>query len=266
MKLTIWMASVLLAVPAWPQHARRTADKAQVARTERRIARPAVPRAHAAGSPNSAATPAQAPGVIQTNLLDASNIVWFVNTETLPSGSLISPFVVFPDGSEMPLDSWTLTQDVAPGTSFDLPNIRKFGPFWPEGFMTFGVFIQVNGKDSQASADYPVGFSRNYDDVAMMVPGIVSSAEGITNGDVTLSISGAFTSSRAYVVLDDLVAPRAAIRVSPSEILVNLSAVPGLDLGSMWEYLLTVSQDGWSDTSIFRHVPFKPGSYNPAPK
>jgi hypothetical protein len=57
------------------------------------------------------------------------------------------------------------------------------------------------------------------------------------------------------VAIEDLIVPAGAIRVSPSEITVNLSRVPGLDLTSMWDALLTVAQAGWSDTAIYRHIP-----------
>jgi len=34
----------------------------------------------------------------------------------------------------------------------------------------------------------------------------------------------------------------------------------------MREFLLTVGQSGWSDTAVFRHLPPRPGTYNPAPQ
>jgi hypothetical protein len=204
--------------------------------------------------------------VVQINLLDASNVAWFVTAEGLPRGARISPFIVLPDGTEIPLNTMSLTQDVAAGESFDLPNIRKFGPFWPSGLLTYGVQVDSNGKTTQAAADFPVAAARNYDDVTNMVPRISAWSEGLSNRDVILTIGGAFTSDRAYVLLEDLVAPPAAIRVSPNEIAVNLSRVPGLDLGVMQELLLTVGQSGWCDTAIFRHTPPRPGTFNTAPQ
>jgi hypothetical protein len=209
--------------------------------------------------------PVQAPGVIQTNLLDASNIVWFVTTDILPAGTIISPFVLFPDGTEMPLDALRLTEDFPAGTSFDLPNIRRFGSFWPEGMMTFGVTVTLHGRDSQAAADFPVLATRDFDNVIGMIPRVSSTSEFLSNGDAMMSISGAFTSDSPVVVLDDFVVPRSAIRLSQEEITINLSKVPGVDLGVMREFLLTVGQSGWSDTTVFRHLPWQPGTYNPAP-
>ena len=271
MRLTIWTAWIVLVMPAWSQHARRTVDASRIAQPAERSARPVAssnrPAAASAAAVHAAnaARPPQAPGVIQTNLLDASNVVWFVTAEGLPRGTQISPFIIFPDGSEMPLDALRLTEDVAPGESFDLPNIRKFGPFWPPGLLTYGVVVNINGRDTQTAADFPVNSSRSYDDVTNMVPRISSLTEGLSNRDVFLSITGAFTSDSAYVLLEDLVVPRNAVRVSPSEIVVNLSNVRGLDLGIMQELLLTVGQSGWCDTTIFRHTPMRPGTYNPAP-
>ena len=268
MRPIIWIASILFIAPVWSQHARRSVDLTTIAQPESRSFKRGVSRIRPlalSATPNAAA-PLQAPGVIQTNLFDASNVVWFVTAEKLPSGTRISPFLVFPDQSELPLDSVSLTEEVAPGTSFDLPNIRRFGPFWPAGLLTYGVAVNINGRETQAVADFPVASARNYDDVTRMVPRISSSAEGVTNRDVILSIRGTFRSDPAYVLLEDLVVPSSAVRVSSSEIAVNLSRVPGLDLASMWEYLLTVGQSGWCDTAIFRHTPARPGTYNQAPR
>jgi hypothetical protein len=82
-----------------------------------------------------------------------------------------------------------------------------------------------------------------------------------------LVINGVFTNDTPLVVLEGLVPPAAAItRVSNSEIDVNLSRVQGIDLSTMNEYLLTVSQAGFADTLLYRFAPVQPGSYNPAPK
>ena len=262
------IVSVLLIAPVWGQSPRRTVDAGRVAQAERRVDRPARVRARGAllAGESQASAPGQAPGVIQTNLLDASNLVWFVTVDKLPAGTALSPFVVFPDGTEMPLTGFTLTEDVAAGSSFDMPNIRKFGQFWPEGLMTYGMTVTLRGRDTQAAADFPVFSARDYDSVAKMVPRITTNSEFVTNGDAMVRVQGAFTSDMVYVVLDDLVAPRGAVRVSPTEITVNLSKVPGLDLGVMREFLLTVGQGGWSDTAVFRHTPGRPGTYNPAPR
>jgi hypothetical protein len=156
---------------------------------------------------------------------------------------------------------------VPAGSSFVLPNVRRFGDFWPAGLLTYGAVITIGGSDSQVAADFPVAATRSYEDVQAMVPRIATTVEAVGDGDFILSIRGEFTAEEPYVAIEDFVAPRSAVRVvSASEITVNLRLVPGLDLGSMWDALLTVGQSGWSDTAIYRHLPARPGSYRPAPE
>jgi len=254
----------LLVAPAWPQQRRQTVDTSRIAERVQREARPLTLHGRMAVDGNAAVIP-QAPGVIQTNLLDASNIVWFVTAERLPRGARITAFLTLPDGTEIPLDTLSLNNDVAAGASFDLPNIRKFGSFWPQGLLTYGVEVNVNGRISQTAADFPVGTFRDYDSVTNMVPRISSLNEGLSDRDVLLTISGAFTNDVPYVLIEDLPVPASAVRVSPTQIVVNLSKVSGLDLGLLQELLLTVGQSGWCDTIVFRHTPPRTGSYNPAP-
>ena len=209
----------------------------------------------------------QAPAVVQVNILDASNVVWLVATERLPVGTLISPYLVFPDGFEIPLDTVELSEPAEAGSSFVLPNIRRFGDFWPVGLLTYGATITVGGRETQTAADFPVFASRNYDDTQAMVPRIATTTEGVSDGNMMLSIRGDFLSDEPLVAIEDYIVPANAVRVvSASEIVVNLSRVPGLDLASMWDALLTVAQAGWSDTAIYRHTPARPGSYRPAPE
>lgn len=258
---------LLVVLPAFPQNRpRKAVELNRVGRVEKSAARPKGLRARARTAEPRAAAIAQAPAVIQTNLLDASNVVWLVTTEALPAGTRISPFIVFPDGFEIPLDTVELSEAVGAGESFVLPNIRRFGDFWPIGLLTYGAVINTGGRNSQVAADFPVAATRNYDDTQAMVPRIATTAEGVSDGDMVLSIRGEFTADGPLVVIEDLVVPATAVRVSPSEITVNLSLVPGLDLASMWDSLLTVAQSGWSDTAIYRHTPARPGSYRPAPE
>jgi hypothetical protein len=258
---------ILLSIPAWAERPRHTVHLKSVGRVEKSAPRPKALRARVrAAQPRAVAIP-QAPAVIQVNLLDPSNVVWLVTTERYPVGTRISPFVVFPDGFEIPLDTVELSEAVPAGSSFVLPNIRRFGDFWPIGLLTYGAVITMGGSDSQVAADFPVAASRNYEDVLAMVPRIATTAEGVSDGDFVLNIRGEFTAEEPYVAIEDFVAPRSAVRVvSATEITVNLSRVPGLDLASMWDALLTVGQSGWSDTAIYRHLPASPGSYRPAPE
>lgn len=257
---------LLLSLPAWAQRSRHTVDLKSVGRVEKSAPRPKALRARVrSAQPRATAIP-QAPAVIQTNLLDPSNVVWLVTTERYPVGTKISPFIVFPDGFEIPLDTVELSEAVPAGSSFVLPNIRRFGDFWPAGLLTYGAVITMGGTDSQIAADFPVTAARDFEDVQAMVPRIATTAEGVSDGDFVLSIRGEFTADEPYVAIEDFIAPRSAVRVvSATEMTVNLSLVPGLDLGSMWDALLTVGQSGWSDTAIYRHLPARPGSYRPAP-
>jgi hypothetical protein len=258
---------LLMTSPGWSEAPRRTVPTARIARPAGRLSRSqAVHPRVAAGNANAAQQLPQAPGVIQMNLLDESHIAWFVTAAPLSKGTQILPFIIFPDGTQMPLVGSELTDDAPAGSSFDLPWIRNLSQFWPTGFLTYGVLVNSGNGDMQAAADFPVGFARNYDDLALFVPRVVSTSESVaSNGDVILSIRGVFSSGFPYVLFDDRVAPSSAIRLTASEIQVNLSQVPSLDLSGLADILLTVGQDGWSDTAIFRHTPFRPGSYNPAP-
>src|SRR5262249_14906706 len=154
MNRTLCIACMAMFAPAWADNPRRTMDTSRISQPAARSARRMTARAAPGGA--DANTLPQAPGVVQTHLVDASTIVWFVTAERLPRGSQISPFVVLPGGSEIALDALTMTEDVPAGSSFDLPNIRKFGPFWPPGLLTYGVVVTINGRDTQTSADFPV--------------------------------------------------------------------------------------------------------------
>jgi hypothetical protein len=255
---------LVLAAPGFSQRPRHIVDLSSIGQAQKTAsrARPMRPRIRGA---EAKASMAPAPAVIQANLMDASNVVWLVTTDRLPAGTQISPFLVLPDGQELWMDTVALSAPVDAGSSFVLPNIRRFGDFWPGGLLTFGAVVTVGGRDTETLTDFPVASARIYDDLAVMVPRITTTSEGVTNGDLTLSIRGAFTADAPSVVFEDIVAPASAVRVSASEITVNLSQVPGLDLSSMWDALLTVGQAGWSDTAIFRHTPARPGSYRPAP-
>jgi hypothetical protein len=246
---------LLLSLPAFSQHQRKVVELSRAGRVQKAAARPGTmqPRARAA-EPRATAI-VQAPAVVQINILDASNVVWLVTTERLPAGTQISPYIVFPDGFEIPLDTVELSEPVDAGTSFVLPNIRRFGEFWPAGLLTYGAVITTGGRNTQVSADFPVASTRSYEDVQAMVPRIATTAEGVSDGDLMLSIRGVFTSDVPLVAIEDFIVPPGAMGVSPSEITVYLSRVPGLDLASMWDALLTVAQAGWSDTAIYRHTP-----------
>jgi hypothetical protein len=267
MRPTLIAFSIALSVPVWAaQPTRHMIDRSQLAARTDRGVRPHLANRLGAHFQADASAPVQAPGVLQLNPKDSLNTAWFVTTAVIPNGSTLTAYLVLPDGTQVPLDTLNATGDIQPGQSFALPNIQ-FGDFWPFGVTTYSVTVHINGRDTQAAADFTVGDARQYSDLSSVVPLITSTTRQLAgNRDLMLLISGQFTTDPAYVVFEDTVAPQSAIRVSANQITVDMSQVPGLDLASAQNLLVTVGQDGWADTTVYRHIPPSPGSYNPAPQ
>ncbi len=239
-----------------------------------------VPQARPAGSVGSrggldaAATPAattlQAPGVLQIDLGDPSRSSWFVSTETIPSGSVIVPFIIPPGSIQqfLQLQSTTLTSDLNPGTSLMLPQIRNLGDFWPSGVMTYDVLVRLpNGTNTHAAADFCTNCARTFPDVQAVVPLIYDNFEALgSDTSVLVTAEGVFTADPVKVTFEGLAVPQAAIsRGKNNSVVINASLVPGMHLDLNQRFLLTISQNGWADTQIFTHVPFQPGTYVPSP-
>ena len=217
-----------------------------------------------AGARRAADPLPQAPGVIQLNLFDRSHIVWFVNTQRLPANTLLEAFLLLPDDRELALEPWRLTEALPAGSTLELPQIRVFGDFWPEGLVTFAMILTVNGRETQTAADFPVNAKRGFEAVTNMVPRVDSALQSLADRNVYMTLRGVFRGEAPQLVIEDVVVPESAIRYSDREIVVNLSAVSGLDLGGLQESLVTVGQGGWSDTYIFRYIPPSAGGYNTA--
>ncbi len=206
-----------------------------------------------------------APGVVQINLFDSGREAYFVLTEPLPKGSSVQAFIL-PPGEEQ---GWTLEalqaeEDLPPGFSFFLPGIKTLGDFWQTGLTTYFVIVELpDGRQTVSALDFATGgYFRDIADVDMMVPGIDRWEQSWFGSAHWLKISGRFLpAAKTYVVLEDIVVPQDAIwraEGNRTEIMVNLTAVPGFDLDLMKGYLLTVGQDGWTDTAQFRYTPMRP--------
>lgn len=257
----------------WAQHARRVVPAELLKLSGARGERTALFHANSANrvardaSEKAATKPAQAPGVLQINLQDSGRRAWFVTTAPIPKGSSVDVIISLDNQSTLQLDTVQFTEDATPGQSYALPSVGSFGDFASDSVVTYAVLVAINGNQTQAAADFTVGAARTYNDLASVVPLIVATVQSISgNRDLLLTIRGAFTSDPVSVVLDGTAAPAGAITISRNQIDVDLSRVPGLDLTSSWDYLLTVGQGGWSDTAVYRYIPPAPGSYNPAPQ
>ncbi len=274
MKPTLMAVSIALTIATiWAQPTRRTVPAELLkpsgtrdARASLWHARPAN-RAKTDAAAQAASTPPQAPGVLQINLQDSAHSAWFVTTAPIPKGSSVDVSISLDNQSMLQLNTVQFSDDAAPGQSYALPGIGSLGDFSTDSVVTYAVLITINGNQTQAAADFTVGASRNYQDLQSVIPLITSTVTSIGgNKDVMLAIKGVFTSDPVYVVLDGIAVPAGAITASRSEIDVDLSRVPGLELTSFWDYLLTAGQGGWSDTAVYRYIPPAPGTYNPAPQ
>jgi hypothetical protein len=265
MRTVIVIAWISLAVPSiWAaQHSRKMVSPSALTPSGVRAKARLQNRAIAGGA---AATLAQAPGVVQLEYLNGTVLAWFVTARTIPKGSTLAFSVSHANGSGIDCDSLNVSADVAAGQSYLLPNVNSFGDLWSSGLVTYAVYVTTNGQETQAAADFAVDASRNFDDLQQVLPLIASASQNVSSGrDVILTIRGAFSLDAPYVALDDAIVPTSAVTVSTTQVTVNLSRVPGLDLSTFREYALTVGQGGWSDTIVYRYLPAAPGSFNPAP-
>jgi hypothetical protein len=265
----------LLSVSVWGQQRNRKIVRPEVSRESAtsdsgyrpvtRSMRGATRSANATVT-NTAAVP-QARGVLQINLSDTLTPAWFVVTDTIPQGSSVIAYVAPAGDNFLKLGPYTFNRDILPGESLALPKVADFGYFWPSGVTTYDVVVRVNGTDTHSAADFTVGAGRNYNDLGVVQPIIYNWSESSASRQVLLTITGWFTADPVKVVLEDIVVPAGAITQSSdgSTVTVNLSKVPGLPLDVYGHFLLTVGQAGFSDTSVFTHVPFNPASYDLAP-
>jgi len=222
-------------------------------------------------------TPPPASGVAQCHLdANGSFTGIFVNTATISSGSTIAGSItLLDDNSSIDFTGVTLSQALTPGSYVLLPSIPVFGDLWTSNGAAFDIAVQVQpsrGVTTEVDCQVLVGEALANSDLASNEPLIGGASQRIaSNKDLNLVLNGYFTSGTALVVLSDLyniyVASAAAINlVSASEIDVDLSQVQGIDLTSSDTLLVTVSQNGLSDTVEYRYLPGTPGSFNLAPQ
>lgn len=207
---------------------------------------------------------AMAPGVVQINLFDSGREAYFVLTEPLPQRSLVQFFILPPDSEqEWALEALEADEDLQPGFSFYLPGIKTLGDFWQSGLTTYLVIVQTpDGKESFSAADFAArGYFRDIVDADYLVPGINWWRQFWSGAGHWLEIQGRFIpNAKTYLVLEDIVVPQDAMwRAADSSdtIMVNLAAVPNFDIDLMKGYLLTVAQDGWTDTVQYRFTPLR---------
>ncbi len=222
-----------------------------------------------------ATSPAPAPGVVTVHLEPSSGAMtaYFVNTSTIPAGSTITGWLtLLDDDSFIDFDQFTLPSDMPAGSLTFLPQISAFGDLWQQASFDYTVFvIDPSGNQLEADGFAEVGEPYDFSVLPFIEPVLVSTNQTIASTlDVVVKVSGYFTPDTPNVVLSDvsfiyLVPATAVTMVSSSEIDIDLSQVPGLDLTSLDDLLLSVSQAGFADTIVYRYVPAAPNTYNPAP-
>ena len=223
-----------------------------------------------------ASAPPPAPGVVQVHLEPSTGslVAFFIPTSTIPSGSMIQGSItLLDDNSAINFTGFQLSQAYQPGQAIFLPAFSNFGDVYFNQGASFDYTVQVvppSGATTQADGFVLVGESYQFTDLPMVEPIITSISQSINGSkDVILAIKGLYTGDPALVVLSDLfanyVVPASAITVSATEIDVDMSKIVGFNLSFLDEVLVTVSEDGLGDTTVFRYVPPQNGTYNPAP-
>jgi hypothetical protein len=218
-----------------------------------------------------AAAPPPAPGVVQVQVLEGKVFAFFVFTSPVAAGATVGGGITIMQQGQVSSQLFfdDLQYDAVDAGSFiTLPQISNVGDLWPTGEVYYIVDVTINGKLTEANGQFLSGEAFTYADLATFAPIITGTSQRIApSKDMILVIAGVFTSDTPLVVLEGTVPPAVAItRVSSSEIDVNLSRVQGLDLSTLNEYLLTVSQGGFADTMLYRYAPAQPGTFNPAPQ
>ena len=220
-----------------------------------------------------AATPPPAPGVVQVHVSHGNVFAAFIATSAIPHGTPFGGSVSSDNGSQIDFDNVTFNSDMIPGDYVQLPQFSNVGDLFPQGTITYTVKVTVNKQATQANGVFFLASPPIYSDLQSLTPVLYTTAQSIaSNNDMMLAIKGLFTTETPLIVLGssdlgNFAVPASAIKsVTASEIGIDLSQVPGLDLSALNEYLLTVSQAGYADTVVYRYVPAQPKTFNPAPQ
>ena len=219
------------------------------------------------------ATVPPAPGVVQVHASHGNVFAAFIATSAIPHGTVFGGSVGSDNGSQIDFDNVTFNSDMIPGDYVQLPQFGNVGDLFPQGTITYTVNVTINKQVTQANGEFFLASPPIYSDLQSMAPVLYTTLQSIaSNNDMILAIKGRFTSGTPQVVLGshdlgNFAVPSSAVKsVTANEIDVDLSLVPGLDLSSLQEYLLTVSQAGFADTLVYRYVPAQPKTFNPAPQ
>lgn len=242
-----------------------------------RLARSVRPvRSANGGSGRAAGALPPGPGVVQASFYEGGVESFYVLTEIVPIGTKLKFVMTFTGDEGIDLGTREVLSDLYPGQWLRLPAINIFNRFWRQQFTTFNVVATApDGSQSVSKYDFPAaGTLRNVTGVQNLLPGIDSWREVFgDDGSITAEIKGRFltdSSVKTYVAFNGYVAPASAIQVVDANTMrVDLRAIYYYEwddqsqsmvkysapLELMLEFILTVSQDGWSDNMPFRHTP-----------
>ena len=229
----------------------------------------AGPARNAAASPQASAPP-PAPGVVQVFVSNGNVFATFIATSVIPAGAALGGSISSDNGSQITFDNVSYNSAFAPGDYLQLPQFSNVGDVFPQGTLTYTVDVTINKQLTESNGQFLLASPPVFNDLKSMKPVLYTTSQSIAaNGDMMLAIKGLFTADTPLIVLGsfdlstNFVVPASAIKsVTTNEIVVDLSHVPGgLDLSSLYEYELTVSQAGFADTLLYRYVPAAPKTF-----
>jgi len=276
--LAISLLIGLSALPGFAQHTTRT----NIATRERNTSgqkigtlRAGVLKGAIANPAPRASVPPPAPGVVQVYVSNGNVFATFIATSSIPSGAVFGGSISSDNGSQITFDNVSYNSAFAPGDYLQLPQFSNVGDVFPQGTITYTVDVTINKQLTESNGQFYLASPPAYSDLSSLTPIIYSTSQNIaSNNDMILAIKGLFTTDAPLIVLasydqyTNFVVPASAITsVTTGEIDVDLSKVTGgLDLASLYEYELTVSQAGYADSIFYRYVPAAPKTFNLAPQ
>ncbi len=208
---------------------------------------------------------AQAPGLVQIDtfgdIYNNGMSAWFLATTDLPKRTLLFPYIIVEEAdgtlAATRFEGRELTETIPAGYSFFLPSFHRFSSFWPAGkILTYGVrVISMDDKESLSIDQFPVKGGWNAAGLATLSPLVKQSRLSWVDGRPIMTLEGVFRDPAPVIALDDYVVPREAVlSATATEVVVDLSKV-GVDLALAQSYLLTIGQEGFANSSIFRYSP-----------
>ncbi len=229
-------------------------------------------RGAAVAAPQASAPP-PAPGVVQVHAVQGNVFATFIATSLLRSGTVFGGSVSSDNGTSISFDNVSFNSDLNPGDYVQLPQFSNVGDLFPQGTITYTVDVTVGKQLTECNGQIYLVSPPAYSDLTSITPVISTTVQSVgANKNMILAIKGLFTADTPLVVLGsydygNFPVPATAITsVTSTEIDVDLSQITGLDLSTLNEYLLTVSQAGFGDTIAYRYVPFAPKTFNLAPQ